>query len=132
MYTICFVAYLHTGTSIATIYIMVVHNFGNVAQFASCPWPFALDPITTAIIAFIAQAFFSYRVYIISGRKMLLPGFILLLTLLQLAIGAYCTAFAFAHPAWVEIATIKWVSAGPGVSGGVASGDATSALDFNG
>ncbi|ORY92482.1 hypothetical protein BCR35DRAFT_348870 [Leucosporidium creatinivorum] len=111
VYTILFFGFLHTGTSIATIYIMVVDNFGVVSQFARCPWPFAMDPIITAIIAFIAQTFFAYRVYILSNRKLVLPGFILFLTLLQLSFGAYCTTYAYLHPLWVEIATIKWAVA---------------------
>lgn len=84
VYSLMVLGLAHTGTSIATVYLMDVHGFGMLEQFAFCPSWFAVDPLLTAMIAGITQSFFSYRVYIVSGRRKVLPAFILVLTALQL------------------------------------------------
>jgi len=47
VYSVLFFGFVHSGTCIATVYIMVVDKFGDVAQMASCPWSFAVDPVLT-------------------------------------------------------------------------------------
>jgi len=51
--------------------------------------------IHSAIVAFIAQTFFAYRVYILSNRQLVLPGFIFFLTLLQVGESNWRRALAF-------------------------------------
>ncbi|KAM0750930.1 hypothetical protein T439DRAFT_325975 [Meredithblackwellia eburnea MCA 4105] len=94
---------VHSAASGHIVYSTDVTHFGDVKHLTVIPWSFCIDPIVTAIIAAWVQLFYSYRVYTVGGRRILLPIIIVILTAFQLAWGIFCTVYAFGHPSYITI-----------------------------
>ncbi|KAJ7184650.1 hypothetical protein C8R46DRAFT_1299936 [Mycena filopes] len=63
--------------------------WGDLEVANSIGWAWFSVPIIGSISAAIGQGFFSYRVYILSQRKLYAPALILALTMVQLAAGIW-------------------------------------------
>ncbi|GAA6007810.1 hypothetical protein JCM10207_004881 [Rhodosporidiobolus poonsookiae] len=98
----------HTAISFYTVWIYSIETWDKPTLFAAAPWSFGMDPILTALVAFVVQLSYAWRIYHLGKRSLWLPVFILLLTLLQLAFGFICTIRGLVAPTWVEISTLKW------------------------
>lgn len=59
----------------------------------------------SAVVAFIVQLFYAYRIWIVSKRAWFIPSLVVILTFLQLGVGAWCTTSAFMNPLWATIST---------------------------
>ncbi|SCZ98036.1 BZ3500_MvSof-1268-A1-R1_Chr3-3g06534 [Microbotryum saponariae] len=78
---------VHSAFCCMTIYWWAVTHYTNPAVLSVSPWTFTVDPAVTAIATIICQAFFAYRVYVISGRKIFVPVLIMTLSVLQFGFG---------------------------------------------
>ncbi|SCV74792.1 BQ2448_7821 [Microbotryum intermedium] len=77
----------HSAFCCMTIYWWTVTHYANPVVLFTSPWTFTVDPAMTAIATIICQTFFAYRVYVISGRKWLVPMLIMMLSVLQFGFG---------------------------------------------
>ncbi|BGP52024.1 hypothetical protein JCM10450v2_007995 [Rhodotorula kratochvilovae] len=75
----------HTAISCYTIYLWTVTHYGDIAFLINCPWSFTWDPFLTGLVAIIVQAFYAWRVFVVSHRKWYIPAAIGVLSLLQFA-----------------------------------------------
>ncbi|KZP13815.1 hypothetical protein FIBSPDRAFT_700227, partial [Athelia psychrophila] len=57
--------------SIAWMYELLIDNWGQIAAFTHGDWLLAGDPIIIGIVAFMAQSFFAWRVYVITSSRWL-------------------------------------------------------------
>ncbi|GAA5889786.1 hypothetical protein JCM6882_004322 [Rhodosporidiobolus microsporus] len=101
-----------TGITASWMYQWAVSFFGRPQQFAIWPWQFTAYAGITGPMVFIAQAFFTWRLWIVSGRKApFLVGLTLLIALG--ALGTCCYMFVFALRAdmlaeFTEMAPACW------------------------
>lgn len=77
---------LKTGFDCAFMYDRFIHKFGDAVAVQSADWVFNTDPAMTAIIGAMVQAFFAWRVKILTG-SISLTILILLTCLIQLLSG---------------------------------------------
>lgn len=64
-------------------YHWLITDFNNPVALGIMPMSLVLQPALTGIVAVVCQSFFSYRVYIISGRNFLIPLAIMALSVLS-------------------------------------------------
>ncbi|VDC07090.1 unnamed protein product [Peniophora sp. CBMAI 1063] len=71
------------------IYYYTVTNFGNydVLLHSGTPWSILVEVGVSAFVALLVQCFFAHRVYILNGRRPILPLFVVVLSLAQFAVG---------------------------------------------
>ncbi|KII86587.1 hypothetical protein PLICRDRAFT_699908 [Plicaturopsis crispa FD-325 SS-3] len=62
---------LQTAFSCYWIYNSLVTNFMNVEALQVLTWPLASDPAMVGVIAFSVQAFFAWRIKVITGKTLL-------------------------------------------------------------
>ncbi|KII91873.1 hypothetical protein PLICRDRAFT_524484 [Plicaturopsis crispa FD-325 SS-3] len=60
---------LNSIFSIYWIYNVLVDNFMNIEALLTLPWPLAADPALVGIVAFMVQAFFAWRVRVITQNS---------------------------------------------------------------
>lgn len=102
----------HTAICCYTIYVWQVTQYGNIAYLANSPFSFAIDPAMTVstlqltsslaparipdssrsqgIVAFVVQAFYAYRVFVVAKRKVFFP--IVIVSLSLISMGSSSTA----------------------------------------
>ncbi|KAM0748598.1 hypothetical protein T439DRAFT_327862 [Meredithblackwellia eburnea MCA 4105] len=85
-------------------FVLTVKEWGNVAFLTRdrSPFGFNINPIITGIVAAIVQLFYAYRVWVVSGRKRVIPIIICILTFIQFgfALGATVITFKFPISTW--------------------------------
>ncbi|KAJ7666272.1 hypothetical protein DFH06DRAFT_1323402 [Mycena polygramma] len=59
---------LNTFFDFAYLYDSLIIHFGDVPFLAEATWLFATDPIMTALIAFLVQGFYAWRVKVLTGN----------------------------------------------------------------
>ncbi|KAJ6473539.1 hypothetical protein C8R47DRAFT_1324345 [Mycena vitilis] len=59
---------LNTFFDFAYLYDSLIVHFGDVPFLAEATWLFATDPVTTALIAFLVQGFYAWRVKVLTGN----------------------------------------------------------------
>ncbi|ORY73602.1 hypothetical protein BCR35DRAFT_333614 [Leucosporidium creatinivorum] len=84
VYTMLAVDLFHTATSSATVYHFCVSEWGVPTAHIYCPWTFWIEVVTTGFATTLCQTFYSYRIYVVGGRRPLIPSAIMFLSLLQL------------------------------------------------
>ncbi|KAM0746472.1 hypothetical protein T439DRAFT_139422 [Meredithblackwellia eburnea MCA 4105] len=85
------VAVLHTTTACYSTYERFVLNYANPEFLLVAGWSFTTGASLTGITAFIVQSWYAYRVYVVSGRKKLLPAVILLFSFASVGFSIACT-----------------------------------------
>ncbi|KDE06333.1 hypothetical protein MVLG_03371 [Microbotryum lychnidis-dioicae p1A1 Lamole] len=78
---------MHSAFCCMTIYWWAVTHYTDPAVLSISPWTFTVDPAVTATATIICQAFFAYRIYVISGRSFFVPVLIMTLSVLQFGFG---------------------------------------------
>lgn len=81
---------LHTAMIAATNWDIFITNWGNNAILDHISWTLATTISITALMTFIVQCFFAYRVYAVS-RHNLIPATIIILAFLRLVAAAAST-----------------------------------------
>ena len=87
-----FVSLLHSVAAMAMAYNWTITNYGNARIVDKAQLAFTLDVPIDGIAAFFTQAFFAERVWLISGKKKVIPIIILSLTSIQLGWSFACYA----------------------------------------
>jgi len=85
---------LHSGCIIAAQYYWTVSGWGDVEKINIATDEYPISFLITGLVAALVQTAYAYRIYILSNRKVWMPGFIILLTLMQLGASFYCTIMA--------------------------------------
>ncbi|KAL7341567.1 hypothetical protein BJY59DRAFT_692864 [Rhodotorula toruloides] len=93
----------HGACSIYTVWFYAIKGYGQPSFIANCVWSFALDPLQTSIVAGTVQLHYAWRVYLVSKRSVYLPTSIVLLTLVQLALGVYLSVIALQVTPWPQL-----------------------------
>ncbi|ORY58017.1 hypothetical protein BCR35DRAFT_309562 [Leucosporidium creatinivorum] len=92
----------HSAISCYTIYDWQVSHFGDPAHLLNAPWSFGVDPVMVGIAAFVCQGFYSYRIYVMSKKNLVVPVFVMILSVVS---------FGFALGATIQIFRLKLFSA---------------------
>ncbi|GAA6053895.1 hypothetical protein JCM3770_005321 [Rhodotorula araucariae] len=74
-----------TSDAPATVQLWTVAHYGDIAFLVNSPWSFTWDPFLTGLVAVIVQAFYAWRVYVVSQRRWFIPALIGVFSLLQFA-----------------------------------------------
>ncbi|KAF9454684.1 hypothetical protein P691DRAFT_770220 [Macrolepiota fuliginosa MF-IS2] len=82
---------VHTAFTLIYIYDSLIKNFGNVGHLQTADWIFATDPALTGIIGGTVQAFFAWRVNVLT-HNIFLSLLILLCSVVSLWLGSSCAA----------------------------------------
>ncbi|EKM79469.1 hypothetical protein AGABI1DRAFT_114029, partial [Agaricus bisporus var. burnettii JB137-S8] len=86
---------IHTVFTLVYLYDSLIKNFGNVPYLETANWIFSTDPALTGIIGGAVQAFFSWRVKVLT-RNTFLSLFILFCSVISFFMGlATAAAIAF-------------------------------------
>ncbi|KDQ62488.1 hypothetical protein JAAARDRAFT_189808 [Jaapia argillacea MUCL 33604] len=104
----------NTVLNCAWLYDTIIVQFGNVTALESANWVFATDPAITAIIAFLVQSFFAWRIKVLTSNvwAWLLVAF---LSLAQM-FGGIGTAIAvgivpeFVHFQKFQVIVVIWLA----------------------
>ncbi|ORY73604.1 hypothetical protein BCR35DRAFT_326072 [Leucosporidium creatinivorum] len=96
VYGLFFIDLFHSAMCCHTIYVWSITSWGNPAGLVHMPWTFYVEPSIVGIVTIICQSFYAYRVYIVSGRRFLVPSVILLLSFISMGFGIGTTGFAVA------------------------------------
>ncbi|KAH9464776.1 hypothetical protein Pst134EB_004288 [Puccinia striiformis f. sp. tritici] len=86
---------LHTAFSQVTLWQWFVAHYGEPAAVVKAPWSFAMSPVMCGLAAFVVQIFYAHRVYLLSNRRIIVPGFIGFGALFQLVWASGATAKVF-------------------------------------
>ncbi|KZT41672.1 hypothetical protein SISSUDRAFT_1117469 [Sistotremastrum suecicum HHB10207 ss-3] len=85
---------LHVAFTWHLSYYYLIHNFGDVLALGVAIWSICLTIAVTALIKFLFDAFFVFRIYLLSGRRAWLCTFLALISLgrfvLAVAISIQC------------------------------------------
>ncbi|ORY62733.1 hypothetical protein BCR35DRAFT_195059 [Leucosporidium creatinivorum] len=81
---LCALDWAHSAISVYTIYYWCVQNFDNPGVLVKSPWSFTIEPAMTGIASIISQAFYAYRVYVVSKRNPWMPIAIMIFSLIAL------------------------------------------------
>ncbi|KAL8276673.1 hypothetical protein RQP46_010941 [Phenoliferia psychrophenolica] len=89
------ISLVHTVTIGYSIYDRVVLHFGDLSYLPLAGWSFDIGCTLTGLTTLIVQAWYAWRVFIISGRSKVVPVLILACSLLSFgfAIGSTIAAF---------------------------------------
>ncbi|PIL30713.1 hypothetical protein GSI_06881 [Ganoderma sinense ZZ0214-1] len=68
---------VNTGFDIAFLYDPLINNFGNVEPLTRASWMFITDPVITAIIAFLVQLFFAWRVNVLTSNRWIVTAILI-------------------------------------------------------
>jgi hypothetical protein len=78
----------HQILVIKTLYDICVTRFGNVASLAVIPPDFVAEIIFTVLVSSTTQLFFTYRIWLFSGKKWIFPLLVIPTVITQIAIQA--------------------------------------------
>ncbi|ORY88199.1 hypothetical protein BCR35DRAFT_22076 [Leucosporidium creatinivorum] len=87
--------FFHIATTSTTLYTYTVLHFGDYAYLVIPPWSFPIGAALTGIFSGVAQVYFARQVYILGGRKKLLPALILFFALLSTTFAIICSGFGY-------------------------------------
>ncbi|KAJ7636316.1 hypothetical protein FB45DRAFT_906369 [Roridomyces roridus] len=66
---------IHSACVGHTLYVYTISNFGNAGRLVEAlPSTFDTAVLVASVITSAVQGFFAYRIYIIGGRRIILPG----------------------------------------------------------
>ncbi|KAJ6567329.1 hypothetical protein DFH09DRAFT_1314442 [Mycena vulgaris] len=112
-YLLILVGVLTTLDSFAVIsnmqscYFYLITNFANLLAILHIDWSLTFSVISTACVGFLVQCFYAYRVWILSGRKVLAPAVIVVLGLTSFVMAM---SLMFNNGSLLYILTITWIS----------------------
>ncbi|KAK4057393.1 hypothetical protein OIO90_001462 [Microbotryomycetes sp. JL221] len=66
-----------------TMYHFLVTNFGDYSKIPYPPWSFGIGATITGITSFVVQTYYARQVYVLGGRRLLIPIGIVALALLS-------------------------------------------------
>ncbi|KAJ7485408.1 hypothetical protein FB451DRAFT_1431392 [Mycena latifolia] len=99
---------LNTIFDFAYLYDCLITHFDDVPYLARATWLFATDPVMTAIIAFLVQLFYVWRVKVLTGNVWLVL-FILACAVAGLAGGIATTIEVLLEPRFLDFIHFKSV-----------------------
>ncbi|KAJ7666774.1 hypothetical protein DFH06DRAFT_1184728 [Mycena polygramma] len=83
---------LDTVTTVLTTemgHIYLIQNFGSLATLTTLPFSGVLEVALNVIIVFFVQLFFASRVYLLTERRVIVPGIIVLFAVAALIAGMF-------------------------------------------
>lgn len=87
--------FFHVATMSITLYTFTVLHFGDYAYLVYPPWSFPIGAALTGIFSGVTQTYYARQVYILGGRKKLLPGLILFFAIISTAFAIACTGLGY-------------------------------------
>ncbi|KAI9463138.1 hypothetical protein HD554DRAFT_2027300, partial [Boletus coccyginus] len=96
-YMVLFLFILDTVHSASAIYMAwdyTVTNFDNPAALAVAEWPYTFTPIATALTAFVTQLYLGFRIWCLTGSK-ILYGVVIVLAIPSFILGMACSIEAW-------------------------------------
>jgi len=97
---------LHTGFLFAYLYNALISRYGIAEALNDADWVFATDPALTGLIAFAVQAFFSWRVKVLT-KSWILAGLIMVLAAAGGVAGIWTAVEVGIHPRFTEFQSFK-------------------------
>lgn len=91
---------LHAIFECHAIYFYLIQNFTNVEGLDTTIWSATMTLLITGVLILLVHSFFAWRIYILSGRKPIIPLFILLLAVAHAAITWGVVGISFAAGAY--------------------------------
>ncbi|KAM0786935.1 hypothetical protein ACM66B_002356 [Microbotryomycetes sp. NB124-2] len=80
-----------------TAWAFTVTSFGDYAALAYPPWSFCIGAALTGISSFVVQSWYARQVYVLGQRKVLVPGCILVLSLVSLLFSIISTVKGYSY-----------------------------------
>lgn len=87
--------FFHVATLSTTLYTDTVLHFGDYAYLVYPPWSFPIGAALTGIFSGVAQTYYARQVFILGGRKKLLPALILFFAIISTAFSVVCAGFGY-------------------------------------
>ncbi|KAL4255207.1 hypothetical protein AB1N83_012582 [Pleurotus pulmonarius] len=95
-------AVIHTVFACHAVWFYLIAGFGDPIQMDATSWAACGTVILTGITAFTVHSFFAWRVYIMGSRKLTLPIFTLVLSVLHMAATWGVAVISFIMKRWSD------------------------------
>ncbi|KAI0308867.1 hypothetical protein OF83DRAFT_1180276 [Amylostereum chailletii] len=78
---------IHVALSSSSYYHYTVTNFGDYIVLAKTTWSLGAQGTVGIFLSLLVQWFFAYRIYLLSGRRRIIPALICLISLAHMVLG---------------------------------------------
>lgn len=94
VYSLFVIDLFHSALCCYSCYWYMVTHWGDPAALGTMPWTFYVEPSIIGVVSLACQSFFAWRVFIVSGRNKIIPGCIVVLSVLSMGFAIGTTGFA--------------------------------------
>ncbi|EIW57835.1 uncharacterized protein TRAVEDRAFT_72794 [Trametes versicolor FP-101664 SS1] len=92
---------VHTGFCMQFIYAYIIAGFGDYANFLNINWCVAITVVCSAGVALCVQGYYTWRVWIVSGKSLVWTVIIGSFALLRVAFGIASAVLSYVYPDWL-------------------------------
>ncbi|TFK91565.1 hypothetical protein K466DRAFT_582693 [Polyporus arcularius HHB13444] len=110
---------LHTAFCIQFIYGYLITGFGDILNFIRVDWGVGIAVICSVVVGVCVQGYYTWRVWIVSGKSILWTSIIAIFALARVGFGIGSAALSYMYPDWIKLR--RYGPALTTVSGGLGS-----------
>ncbi|KAI0759570.1 hypothetical protein BD413DRAFT_271507 [Trametes elegans] len=98
---------VHTAFCMQFMYDYLIAGFGDFANFLNISWGIGITVLCSAGIALCVQGYYTWRVWVVSGRSIFWTVVIGFFALLRVAFGIASAVLAYEYPQWLTFRHTK-------------------------
>ncbi|KAI0353799.1 hypothetical protein OH77DRAFT_1522330 [Trametes cingulata] len=98
---------VHTGFCMQFIYAYLIAGFGDFENFLNINWGIGVTVLCSAGVALCVQGYYTWRVWIVSGKNVAWTAIIGFFSLLRVAFGIASAALSYVYPQWLAFRHTK-------------------------
>ncbi|KAI0706749.1 hypothetical protein C8T65DRAFT_651869 [Cerioporus squamosus] len=98
---------VHTAFCMGFMYAYLIAGFANFAGFIAVHWTVGVAIASSVAVALCVQGYYTWRVFVVSGRSFLWTVPIALFALCRVGFGMGSTALTYIYPSWLELRELK-------------------------
>ncbi|KAI0364763.1 hypothetical protein BV20DRAFT_1029224 [Pilatotrama ljubarskyi] len=91
---------VHTGFCMQFVYAYLVAGFGDSANMMNINWGIGITVLSSAGVSLCVQGYYTWRIWIISGKSVASAVIIGFFLFLRVALGIASTVFSYIYPQW--------------------------------
>ncbi|RPD54871.1 hypothetical protein L226DRAFT_539322 [Lentinus tigrinus ALCF2SS1-7] len=103
VYTVWVLETFHTAFCIKFIYGYLVSGFGDILNFIRVDWGVGAAVICSVLVGMCVQGYYTWRVWIVSGKAVIWTFIIAFFTLARVGFGIGSSVLSYTLPDWVRL-----------------------------
>ncbi|RPD54312.1 hypothetical protein L227DRAFT_351086 [Lentinus tigrinus ALCF2SS1-6] len=98
---------VHTAFCMQFVYAYLISGFADFANFIAVHWSVGVAIASSVAVALCVQGYYTWRVYVVSGRFALWSAVIAFCALARVGFGIGSTCLTYIYPNWLQLRELK-------------------------